>query len=67
MTHFQSHEVAVARMLLCVVILFLVCNLVTIISHMLEAFEAPHPLELQSASNFLVLLNAALNLSSTVS
>jgi len=61
MTHSQCHEVSIARMLLCIVILFLVCNSVTIISHMLESFDVPHPQELQSASNFLVLLNAALN------
>lgn len=61
MTNFQSHEVAVARMLSCIVTLFLACNLVTIISHMIEAFHGFSPNELVSASNILVLFNAALN------
>ena len=61
MSSSQIQEVSIAKMLFCIVIIFLLCNVVTIISHMMEAFGGPRPNELTAASNFLVLMNSATN------
>jgi len=61
MTQSQVQDVSIAKMLFCIVIIFLLCNIVTIVSHMLHAFEFHRPNELASISNFLVLVNSAAN------
>jgi hypothetical protein len=57
----QSKEVSIAKMLICIVLIFLICNVTTIVSHMLEAFGGPDPDELTAASNFLLLFSSASN------
>ncbi len=61
LTQSQVQAVSIAKMLFCIVLIFVMCNVTTILSHMLEAFGGPHPNELTAASNFFVLVNSASN------
>ncbi|KAH0564590.1 FMRFamide receptor-like [Cotesia glomerata] len=56
----QRREINLATMLLCVVIVFIVCNVLPLVSNVFEMFQVP-PVWLVQAGNLLVTINSSIN------
>ncbi|UYV77996.1 GPRNNA1 [Cordylochernes scorpioides] len=56
----QRHEIGLALMLFCVVVIFFVCNLLGMVVNILEHFQV-YWLELVDISNLLVAVNSSVN------
>ncbi|XP_076232948.1 FMRFamide Receptor [Calliopsis andreniformis] len=57
----QRREIGLATMLLCVVIVFLVCNILPLASNIYETFLNEPPLWLVQTGNLLVTINSSIN------
>ena len=57
----QRREIGLATMLLCVVIVFLICNVLPLASNIHETFLNDPPLWLVQTGNFLVTINSSIN------
>ncbi|KAK0081602.1 hypothetical protein PV325_011873 [Microctonus aethiopoides] len=57
----QRREINLATMLLCVVIVFIVCNVLPLASNVFEKFQVLPPAWLVQAGNLLVTINSSIN------
>ncbi|XP_031844318.1 FMRFamide Receptor [Nomia melanderi] len=57
----QRREIGLATMLLCVVIVFLICNILPLASNIHETFFTDPPLWLVQTGNLLVTINSSIN------
>lgn len=57
----QRREIGLATMLLCVVVVFLICNLLPLISNIYETFIADPPGLMVKIGNLLVIINSSIN------
>lgn len=61
MSRLQKKEIGLATMLLCVVVVFLLCNVWALISNVAEAFYGITVDQLVKVSNLLVTINSSVN------
>ncbi|XP_050442206.1 FMRFamide receptor [Adelges cooleyi] len=61
LSRLQKKEIGLATMLLCVVVVFLLCNVWALISNIIEAFYGITVDELVKVSNLLVTINSSVN------
>ncbi|XP_050521591.1 FMRFamide receptor [Daktulosphaira vitifoliae] len=61
LSRLQKKEIGLATMLLCVVVVFLLCNVWALISNVIEAFYGITVDELVKVSNLLVTINSSVN------
>lgn len=57
----QRREIGLATMLMCVVIVFIVCNVLPLVSNVYEKFQVLPPVWLVQAGNLLVTINSSVN------
>ncbi|CAL8143759.1 unnamed protein product [Orchesella dallaii] len=57
----QRREMGLATMLLCVVVVFLLCNVLPLVNNILESFYDTSVDQLVAMSNFLVVVNSSVN------
>lgn len=57
----QRREIGLATMLLCVVIVFLICNILPLVSNIHETFLENPPVWLVQTGNLLVTINSSIN------
>ncbi|CAG7826663.1 unnamed protein product, partial [Allacma fusca] len=57
----QRREMGLATMLLCVVVVFLMCNVLPLVNNILESFYSKSIDHLVQTSNFLVVFNSSVN------
>lgn len=57
----QRREMGLATMLLCVVVVFLLCNVLPLVNNILESFYDTSVDQLVAISNFLVVVNSSVN------
>ncbi|XP_043500458.1 FMRFamide receptor isoform X1 [Polistes fuscatus] len=61
LTHHQRREIGLATMLLCVVIVFVICNILPLTSNIMETFIGDPPRWLVQIGNLLVTINSSIN------
>lgn len=61
LTHHQRREIGLATMLLCVVIVFIMCNILPLTSNIFETFIDDPPRWLVQTGNLLVTINSSIN------
>ncbi|XP_047351438.1 FMRFamide receptor [Vespa velutina] len=61
LTHHQRREIGLATMLLCVVIVFVICNILPLTSNIFETFIYDPPRWLVQVGNLLVTINSSIN------
>ncbi|KAI4475211.1 hypothetical protein M0802_015239 [Mischocyttarus mexicanus] len=61
LTHHQRREIGLATMLLCVVIVFVICNILPLTSNIIETFIDDPPRWLVEMGNLLVTINSSIN------
>ncbi|KAK2584722.1 hypothetical protein KPH14_007055 [Odynerus spinipes] len=61
LTHHQRREIGLATMLLCVVIVFIICNILPLASNIVESFIDDPPPWLVKTGNLLVTINSSIN------
>lgn len=57
----QRREIGLATMLMCVVVVFLVCNILPLASNIHETFIADPPRRMVQIGNLLVIINSSIN------
>ncbi|XP_043275248.1 FMRFamide receptor [Venturia canescens] len=57
----QRREIGLATMLMCVVIVFIVCNVLPLVSNVYEKFQVLPPVWLVQSGNLLVTINSSVN------
>lgn len=61
LSRLQKKEIGLATMLLCVVIIFFICNILALVNNLLEAFYGVIYDQLVKTSNLLVTINSSVN------
>lgn len=61
LSHHQRREIGLATMLLCVVIVFLLCNLLPLVTNIFERFYGEIPMWLVQSGNLMVTINCSVN------
>lgn len=61
LSHHQRREIGLATMLLCVVIVFFICNIIPLVTNILESFFNIIPMTLVQIGNLMVTINSSVN------
>ncbi|XP_046472500.1 FMRFamide receptor [Neodiprion pinetum] len=61
LSHHQRREIGLATMLLCVVIVFIVCNIIPLATNICETFYNNIPMWLVQIGNLMVTINSSVN------
>ncbi|XP_046985417.1 FMRFamide receptor [Schistocerca americana] len=61
LSRLQKKEIGLATMLLCVVIVFFLCNILALVNNILEAFYCINIDQLVKTSNLLITINSSVN------
>jgi hypothetical protein len=61
LSRLQKKEIGLATMLMCVVVVFFMCNILPLVNNVLEAFYSILQNELIATSNLLVAINSSVN------
>jgi hypothetical protein len=61
LSRYQRHQIGLATMLLCVVVVFLICNILPLASNVHETFIDEPPRWMVQTGNLLVTINSSIN------
>ena len=61
LSRLQKKEIGLATMLLCVVVVFFLCNILALVSNICEAFYGNPPDQVVATSNMLITINSSVN------
>ncbi|XP_069689497.1 FMRFamide receptor [Periplaneta americana] len=61
LSRLQKKEIGLATMLLCVVVVFFLCNILALVNNIFEAFYGNPPDQVVATSNMLITINSSVN------